>query len=174
MRATNVTPHGASAAGAGTRRISRALIVSGAASLALLGAMPALADARIVPGRSVAGVALGDSAAKVKAVLGTPDRGSNVLNYRYIKRHGLGVYFVAGKAFEITVVRGRQATGKRIRIGSKRAALAKAYPKVRCRRAVVGKKTFECRLRSKFKRRATETLFTTRNDRVATIAVHFV
>lgn len=146
---------------------------SGAMALALLGAIPALAEARIIPGRSVAGVSLDDSAARVEAVLGKPERGSNVLNYRYINRHGLGVYFIAGRVFEITVVRGPQATRTRIKVGSSRAAVTAAYPKVRCRRAAVGRDAFECRLASRFKRRATETLFTTRRDKVVSIAVHF-
>ena len=151
----------------------RALAVPAAAALALLAAIPAAAQAKIVPGRSVAGVSLDDSAARVKQVLGAPERGSNVLNYRYIRRHGLGVYFIAGKVFEITVVRRPQATGKGIRVGSTRKALTKAHPRARCRAAVVGKNTVECRLKGKFKRRATETLFTVRNDRVRTIVVHF-
>lgn len=153
--------------GAAARTIPLALAVLS------LAALPAAADGRIVEGRSVAGVALGDTQARVRAVLGAPERGSNVLNYRYIGRHGLGVYFIAGRAFEITVLRRPQATTKGIRVGSTRKAVTRAYPRAACRRAAVGGGTFECRLRARHRGRATETLFTTKGDRVVSIAVHF-
>lgn len=138
-----------------------------------LAALPAAAQAVIAPGKSVKGVALGDTTAKVKKVLGKPEAGSNMLNYRYIRKHGLGVYFVAGKALEIMVTRRPQATKSGIRVGSTRAALTKAYPRAKCRPAVVGKNTFECRLSSRFRGRATETVFTTKRDKVASIVVRF-
>ncbi|HMM49682.1 MAG TPA: hypothetical protein PKE32_08760 [Miltoncostaeaceae bacterium] len=140
---------------------------------ACLVAIPAVAQAKIVPGSKVAGVALGDSAAKVKATLGTPEPGSNILNYRYLKRHGLGVYFVAGKALDITVVGKKQRTASGIGVGSTRAALEKAYPKAKCRPALVGTNAFECRLPGRFAGRRTETVFVTKKDRVATITVRF-
>lgn len=143
------------------------------AAAATLAALPAAAQAKIVPGSSVAGVKLGDTTAKVKKVLGTPDPGSNMLNYRYIRRHGLGVYFVAGKALEIMVTRRPQATKSGIRVGSSRKALTKAYPRAKCTPAVVGKNTFECRLPSRFRGKATETVFTTKRDKVASIVVRF-
>lgn len=149
------------------------LLVSGAAVLALAGAMPALADGRIIEGRSVAGVQLGDTRAQVRAELGKPERGSNFLNARYIRRHGLGVYFIGGRAFEITVLRRPQTTRKGIRIGSTQAALRRRYRGERCRRAAIGRRTFECTVRSRYKGRRTETVFTTRNKRVIRIAVHF-
>lgn len=169
---TSVTERRASTSTA-TGRIRVVAIAAGFA-LALWAALPAVAEARIVPGKSVAGVALGDSAAKVRSVLGKPEAGSNFLNYRYVRRHGLGVYFIAGKVFEITVVRGRRATAKGIRIGSTRSALNAAYRGVRCRAAAAGARTVECRLPARFKRRASETLFTLKRDRVTRIAVHFV
>lgn len=156
-------------------RAQRRLIaaVAGASAATLLAAIPAMAEARIVPGKTVAGVSLGDGAAKVKRVLGEPERGSNVLNYRYVKRHGLGVYFIGGKAFEITVLRGAQATPNGIKVGSTARALSKAYPAARCRAAVAGNKT-ECRLPARFRKKATETLFTVKNSKVVSIAVRFV
>jgi hypothetical protein len=156
----------------GTRR-SRVVAVACAAALAALCALPALAQARIVPGKGVAGVFLGDSTTQVKKVLGKPEAGSNVLNYRYVKRRGIGIYFIAGKAFEIAVVRGRQATASGVRIGSTRAKLRAKYPKAKCRAGAIAGTT-ECRLRSKFRKRATETLFTLKRDKVTRIAVHFV
>lgn len=160
---------------AGLRPRSRRLhaaAAAGATAVILIAVVPAVAQARIVPGKSIAGVSLGDSAAKVKDVLGEPEAGSNVLNYKYLKRHGLGVYFIAGKAFEITVLRGSQATAGGIKIGSSKDALTKTYPAITCRAAVVGNK-LECRLPARFKKRATETVFTTKRDKVVSIAVHF-
>ena len=166
---------GSAPAQAGTRPRSVRLLAAaaaGASAVALIAVAPAIAEARIVPGKSVAGVSLGDSAAKVKATLGEPESGSNVLNYKYLKRHGLGVYFIAGKAFEITVLRGSQATAGGIKVGSSKDALTKAYPGITCRAAVVGNK-LECRLQARFKKKASETVFTTKRDKVVSITVHF-
>jgi hypothetical protein len=148
-------------------------LVSAAIALGCAGVMSAAAEGAIAPGKAVAGVSLGDTAAQVEAVLGKPERGSNSLSYRYINRHGLGVYFIAGTVFEITVLRGRQATAKGIKVGSTKAQVTDAYPKATCRKAVVGRSAFECLLKARFKGRATETVFTTRRDKVVSIAVHF-
>ncbi len=154
-------------------RAHRRTMVSAALVGAMALALPVVAQAKIVPGKSAAGVSLGDTTTKVKRVLGTPERGSNMLNYRYIKRHGVGIYFVAGKVLEITVLRRPQATSSGIRVGSTRAALTKAYPRARCTPAVVGKNTFECRLPGKLRGRTTETLFTTKRNKVASITVRY-
>jgi len=157
-----------------TGRRRRRLVAAGCAgALAALCAVPALAQARIVPGKGAAGVFVGDSAAQVKKVLGPPEAGSNVLNYRYVKSRGIGIYLIAGKAFEIAVVRGSQATASGVRIGTSRATLTAKYPRVACRAGVIAGTT-ECRLPSRFRKRATETLFTLKRDRVTRIAVHFV
>jgi len=145
-----------------------------AVALGLLAAtQPGSAEATIVPGVSVAGVKLGATQAQVRAALGRPEAGSNVLNYRYIRSRGLGIYFIAGRAFEITVVRRPQATPKGIRVGSTLAALRRAHRGVSCRRGVTGRNVMECALRGRLAGRATETLFVTRAGRVASIAVHF-
>ena len=161
----------------GTRRIGtrrrRLVAAACAGALAALCAVPALAQARIAPGKGVAGVFVGDSTAQVKKVLGPPEAGSNVLNYRYVKSRGIGIYFIAGKVFEIAVVRGPQATASGVRIGSSRAKVTSAYPKAKCRPGAIAG-TVECRLPSRFRKRATETLFTLKRDKVTRIAVHFV
>lgn len=131
------------------------------------------AEARIVPGKSVAGIALGATADSVRARLGTPEQGSTVLNYRYIRSRGFGIYFIAGRAFEITVVRGPQTTTKGIRVGSRLTALRRAHPKAACAAAVVGANTVECRLPGRLADRTTETLFTARAGTVTSIAIHF-
>lgn len=142
-----------------------------AAALVLAFAAPA--SAAIVPGTGASGVRLDDSQAQVKKVLGAPEKGSNTLNYRYLSRHGLGIYFIAGKAFEITVVRGREATSSGVRIGSTLAAVKKAYRKARCAPSVANRRVTECRLKGSFKGRGTQTVFTVKSGKVATIAVRF-
>ncbi len=158
----------------GTETRGRRLLAAACAgALAALCAAPALAQARIAPGKGVAGVFVGDTTAQVKKVLGPPEAGSNILNYRYVKSRGIGIYFIAGKAFEIAVVRGPQATASGVKIGSSRAKLTSAYPKAKCRAGALAGTT-ECRLPSKFRKKATETLFTLKGDKVTRIAVHFV
>lgn len=153
-----------------------AALASSAAAVALgviAAANPGTAEARIVPGVSVAGVELGDTQAQVKAALGKPEAGSTVLNYRYIRSRGFGIYFIAGRVFEISVVRRPQATPRGIRVGSTLAALRAAHRGVACRKAVVGRGVVECSLRGRHAGRSTETLFVTRGGRVTSIAVHF-
>lgn len=131
------------------------------------------AEGTIIPGRAVAGVKLDDTTAKVRAKLGKPERGSTVFNMRYIKRRGFGLYLIGGKVFRIQVVRGRQATPKRIRIGSTRKALRKAHPRARCKAAVTGRGVVNCTLAGRFKQRPTETIFQLRKNRVRQISVQF-
>jgi hypothetical protein len=164
-----------SVAGRAHGRTPAVLAAAGACACALAAAFAAPAEARISPGAGVAGVALGDTQAQVRAALGKPEAGSNPLNYRYIRSRGLGIYFIAGRVFEITVVRGPQATPKGIRVGSPVAALRRAHSKARCRPAVTGGRgALECALRGRHRGRTSETLFVTRAGRVASIAVHFV
>lgn len=153
----------------------RPLALALAAGIALTGAAlfaPMQADAVIVPGKSVAGVALGDSAAKVRAKLGKPEAGSTPFNLRYLRRHGVGVYLIAGKVVDLTVTGGREATAKRVRVGSSEAALKKAYPAARCR-ATATRATVECRLSGRHRGRASHSLFTVRSGKVAAITVAF-
>lgn len=160
---------------AGPRRSrTRRLAACGALAVTALATAPVVAQAAIVPGRSVAGVQLGATTAQVRATLGAPDPGSNILNYRYIRTRGLGVYFIAGKAYEITVVKGAQATAKGIGIGSTKAAVTRAYPKAACARAVTGVRTFECTLPGRLAGRATRTVFTTKNGKVSEITVGYL
>lgn len=149
------------------------LLAATLAAGALAVTMASQAEARIVPGKSVAGVTLGDTSAKVRSLLGTPERGSTVLNLRYVGSRGVGIYLIADRVFEIAVVRGSQRTPKGIRIGSTLAALRRAHPAAVCKPAVVGKNAVDCALKAKLAGRGTETLFKTSKGKVTTIAVHF-
>jgi len=151
------------------RAAGTAAIALGIAALAI----PATAQAKIVPGKSVAGVALGATAASVKARLGAPERGSTALNYRYVKTRGFGIYLIAGRVFEIRVVKRPQATPKGIRVGSTLAAVRAAHPSAACTPAVVGRNAFDCTLRGRLAGRGTETVFSTISGKVTSIAVHY-
>ncbi|MFN8124242.1 MAG: hypothetical protein U0237_17670 [Thermoleophilia bacterium] len=151
------------------RPATAAAIALGVAALAI----PATAQAKIVPGKSVAGVPLGATAKQVKDRLGAPERGSTALNYRYVRSRGFGLYLIAGKVFEIRVVKRPQATSKGIRIGSTLDAVRAAYPSANCTPAVVGRDAFDCSLRGRFAGRGTETVFSTVSGRVTSIAIHF-
>jgi hypothetical protein len=92
----------------------------------LLVAAPA-AEARIVVGKSIAGVALGDSVATVKRKLGRPDTvmGANkVLNY---KRKKLVIQFNKGVATSITTFNTHERTIKGVGPGSTMKAIRNAY-----------------------------------------------
>lgn len=155
-----------------TRRGNRATLVAIAVGVAAV-AVPATAQAMIVPGKSVAGVPLGATSASVKARLGAPERGSTTLNYRYVRTRGFGIYLIAGRVFEIRVVKRPQATPKGVRIGSTLDAVRAAYPSANCTPAVVGTRAFDCSLRGRLAGRGTETVFSTVSGKVTSIAVHF-
>ena len=154
-------------------RRRRVHLVAGAIAAAALMAGASTAAALIVPGRSVAGVRLNDTAAKVRKTLGAPEKGSTPLSYRYIRRRGFGVYFISNRVFQITVLRRPQATRAGVRIGTPLKRLRLAHRGVKCRTAIVGRNTMECTLRGRFAGRATATVFTTRGGRVVQIAVKF-
>lgn len=101
-----------------------------AAAVVLTLAAPA--GAKIVIGKSIAGVKLGDSAAAVKRKLGAPEvvmkgmNGYRVFNYKHrkllvaIRKHD-GVV-------ELTTFNAHERTSKGIGVGSSFAAVKKAYP----------------------------------------------
>src|SRR5512133_1371530 len=103
----------------------RALVAIGAI-VCVLGAT-ATADARIVVGKSIAGVALGDSVATVKRKLGKPTTvmGANkILNY---KREQLVIEFNKGVVTSMTTFNTRERTAKGVGPGSTLKAVKAAY-----------------------------------------------
>jgi hypothetical protein len=128
-------------------------IPSRAAGLALAGvlALPATAAAAIAPGHGVAGVKLGDSTARVTAVLGKP---VSVQKYK----GGQSWFWGKGPVDWVTMrVRGRsttvrgietwdskQRTAGGIGVGSSMTALRKAYPHLTCKNGWLGHPYSSC------------------------------
>ena len=125
----------------------RCALACQAVGLALAGvlALPATAAAAIVPGHGVAGVELGDSAAKVTAALGKP---GSVQKYK----GGQSWFYGNGPVWWVTIrvkgasktVRGletsdrKQRTSRGVGVGSSMAALRKAYHRLTCKQGWLG------------------------------------
>lgn len=114
-------------------------ILIGTASLAVFVAVPAAAAGTIVPGISLAGVKLGDSAAAVTTRLGTPASkqpgppGSGVVRYDYPAHSRLSIVIRNGRVDSIvmTALRGERVydrTTKGVGLLSTMAAWQQAYP----------------------------------------------
>jgi hypothetical protein len=114
-------------------------ILAGTVMVAGFGIVPAATAGAIVPGVSLAGVKLGDSAAVVKTKLGAPadmqpgPPGSGVVRYDYPTHNRLAIVFRKGRVDSIAVVavRGEHVadrTTKGVGLLSTMAAWKKAYP----------------------------------------------
>jgi hypothetical protein len=100
-------------------------------------AIPASANAAIVPQRGIAGVNLGQTAKKVRQIAGTPvrvRRGSNEIgSYTVYVYRGLTVNFFAGSQVTAVSTGARtQRTSGGIGVGSTEAELTTAIPAVTC------------------------------------------
>ena len=115
------------------------LILACAALVAALVAVPAATAGSIVPGISLAGVKLGDSAAAVTARLGAPANkqpgspGSGVVRFDYPTHNRLSIVIRKGRVDSIvmTALRGERVydrTTKGVGLLSTMAAWRKAYP----------------------------------------------
>ena len=117
--------------------MKRALPIAVLACLAL----PGVASAEIVPQKSIAGVRLGMTQAKVKEIKGEPSstkRGSNdfgpFTQYRYPK---LTITFKTGECGDLEVVNIRttsagEETSSGVGVGSTEAAVKKGVRRVKC------------------------------------------
>jgi hypothetical protein len=126
---------------------ARQVIEVAATTLAICALAPAVAAAKIIPGHGIAGLELGDSAAKVMAVLGKP---GELQKNSGCEQNWL--YFDKGRVDWVTVqakrarkrVEGietsdpKQRTAKGVGPGSSLAALRKAYPALTCKKGSLG------------------------------------
>jgi len=121
-------------------RISR--ISGGLVALLLICAVPALALARIVPGKGIGGVKLGDRMAHVRVVLGKPDRvrpPSWIYGRPLKERIGFGH---RQRVNAISTTSPRQRTRRGIGPGSSFRATKEAYPRARCHQSHGHKRAF--------------------------------
>jgi hypothetical protein len=108
-------------------------------TLLLLALLPAAAAAEIVPGKSIAGIEVGDTRAQVEEVLGEPDevrRPRHEIFGRYVElRYGLmriGIFRSDSTVFSVTTTSRRERTSRGIGIGSTRRAVRRRVPNVKC------------------------------------------
>ncbi len=101
--------------------------------------VPSAAAGTIVPGVSIAGVKLGDSAAAVRSRLGAPANiqkgppGSGVVRYDYPTHNRMAVVITNGRATSVSVTalpgeRVYDRTSRGLGLLSPMSALSKAYP----------------------------------------------
>lgn len=123
-----------------------------------VGALAPAASASIVVGRSIDGVKLGDSQARVRQVLGKP--ASTAQGWDYLKGLEGRVSFDAhGHVRGIWTGSPKQKTSRGIGVGSSLAKLKRAYPHIRCTTGPFGPQSLVCVIRSRLHGRKVETSF---------------
>ncbi len=120
-------------------------VSAGAVILALFATVPAAASAAIVPGRAIAGVKLGDTPARLVAVLGKPETvQKNQGEESWFWRQGPVAWVTVRVKGRSKTVEGietydrKQRTPKGTGVGSSMRALRKAYPSLTCKRGWLG------------------------------------
>jgi hypothetical protein len=142
-------------------------IVQFAVTTALLGllALTSSAQASIVVGKSIAGVALGASEAQVTQALGPPSlppspSSNGAVQWNYTKPPLLGVVGLTnGSVSSMWTASRHQRTSKGVGPGSSLKQVRAAYPKAKCSAGPLGPKSMLCTLKSKLGARSVETTF---------------
>jgi hypothetical protein len=139
----------------------------GATTLAIFVLAPTVATATIIPGHGIAGLKLGNSTARVTALLGKPvqlqKNGGGEQNWLYGKGPVDWVTIQAQGAKK--TVEGletsdpKQRTSKGVGPGSSLAALRKAYPHLTCKKGSLGTTFLSCWILTSVKRRKIPTNF---------------
>jgi hypothetical protein len=124
-----------------------------ATTLAILVLAPAVATAAIIPGYDIAGLKLGDSTARVTALLGKPGElqknSGGEQNWLYFGKGPVDWVTIQAKGAKKTVEGletsdPKQRTSKGVGPGSSLAALRKAYPHLTCRKGSLGTTFLSC------------------------------
>lgn len=134
-----------------------------------LGAFAAATSARIVPGKGIAGIQIGERASSVRRSLGKPAR---VVPPGWFYRAPLGgwVGFTGQRVDDVWTHSRKQRTRRRIGPGSTLRATKHAYPKARCHRRS-GKWDVLCILSFRRKHRRVDTDFLFKGQRLAVVDV---
>ena len=156
---------------------ARKCLMAGAVTCAIFAMAPALASAAIVAGRGIAGVKLGDTSARVVAVLGKPTSvqkhpggeenwlwSTGPIDWVTIRAKG------AQKRVEgIETSDPRQRTSRGIGVGSLLPALRRAYSSLTCKRGWLGLSFSSCWILTRIDGRRIPTNFVVINE-VGTIS----
>jgi len=135
------------------------LALSGGALLA-----PA-AEAKIVVGRGIAGVTIGQTEAQVTSELGAPGTeqpadSQGITTWNYSEQPLMGtVSFAGGKVDGIVTYSMHQKTNKGVGVGSSLAKVRKAYPKIKCSTGPFGPESAVCTVKSRVGGKVVETSF---------------
>jgi hypothetical protein len=153
------------------------LLLARAALIMFATAAPAQSSAKVVVGRAIAGVKLGDTKRHVRAVLGKP-RCLSCARGKVVWRFG-GPLFGSvgfdpdGRVYGMSTKSPRQQTrkgihpassrhdaaGRPLRSGSSKSRVMRAYPHARCGVGPQLGNSFQCTVSSRYRRRAVTTRF---------------
>jgi hypothetical protein len=142
-------------------------------ALAVAGAVGAsVADAKITPGRGLAGAELDWSQAHVRRALGRPTSVAPP-TWTYRHRHLQVSFGHDRRADSLVTSSRRERTSRRVGPGSTVAAVRRAYPKARCVEAAFGGAIRLCALTSRRSGQTVETDFVF-EERVSRVEIYYL